>query len=63
MKHKCSNCGHEDEINPAQLLASKSRKRSPEAIEQSRLAASKPRPNAKGKKKPRKTPVSIVKEP
>lgn len=57
----CLHCG--GDINPASLLASTPRKRSPEAAEQSRQAASKPRPNAKGKNKPRKTPVSIVKEP
>lgn len=62
MKHVCTKCGNKDEINPAQLLASQPRKRSAEAVEQSRQAAKQPRPNAKGKKKPRKTPVSIVKE-
>ena len=53
-------CAHSFDINPAALLASATS----DAKKAACVANSKrPRPNAKGKKKPRKTPVSIVKEP
>lgn len=37
----CPHCGQEHEVNPAALLASRPRKRSPEGAEQSRQAAKK----------------------
>jgi hypothetical protein len=64
MKYTCSNCGHEDEINPASLLAATG-KGKPKTMTPAAIAAR----SANGKKggwpkgKPRKTPASIVKEP
>jgi hypothetical protein len=52
---KCPcGCGHEFEINPAALLGSSKKTMTTAAIEARRTNASKPRPNAKGKSKPRK---------
>lgn len=49
---KCVECGREG--SPASMLGSSSKTMTPAAIEARRVNASKPRPNAVGKKKPRK---------
>lgn len=52
MNSKCPHCG--GEINPAAILGSTKKTMTDEALAARKANASRPRPNAKGAKKPRK---------
>jgi hypothetical protein len=49
----CPYCQQEIDVNPASLMGSKKKTMTPEAIAARKLNASKPRPGARGKRKPR----------
>lgn len=50
----CPHCGKEIQFDPAAIMGSKKKTMTPEALAARKANASKPRPGALGKKKPRK---------